>query len=415
MATHQDSIGLFMKSDSDGITDAQNNALSLGIKTTPEHIKEFTNWDNTITSLNAVQKARFDDIQPDSLSYTDIYKFPKKGGGEGESTLTLTEDWKVNNLVIADDISFVAHDEYTDLVKKYTASEDSGPLVQPFTSTATYSGGSGEKDQGIRITGIPLPNPQTGSYKNTFLKLTFTGKTSPKTGQPEVTHSNLVGKTYYFKYDETQSGAYEIDDCGSLSGSTATNKTLGAWTVVDPASTSDPLSTAMSWSDPTISINYVAPDDDSDIVGSGINDGTGTLRGTYSVGTSLSVTASFIPVRECGKVDVYIRKTGIVTSASSSLVTSNEHGLNSYDQVKISGALFTSGYTSLVDKHPMNGVKYVKYSSANTFILYDDADLTTLTDTDNLRDSGDGVIWTSIGNSNAVSYTHLTLPTIYSV
>ena len=65
MATNQDSIGLFMKSDSDGITDGQNNALALGIKTTPEHIKEFTNWDNTITSLNAVQKARFDDIQPD--------------------------------------------------------------------------------------------------------------------------------------------------------------------------------------------------------------------------------------------------------------------------------------------------------------------------------------------------------------
>jgi len=413
MATHQDSIGLFMKSDSDGITDGQNNALSLGIKTTPEHIQEFTNWDNTVTSLNAVQKARFDDIQPDSLSYTDIYKFPKKssggGGGFGGGTssidtdqieLTLTEDWKVNNLVIADDISFVAHDEYTDLVKKYTASEDSGPLVQPFISTATYSGGSGEKDQGIRITGIPLPNPQTGSYKNTFLKLTFTGKTSPESGGSEVTHSNLVGKTYYFKYDETQSGAYDIDDCGSLSGSTTTHKTLGSWTVIDPDSMDDPLSTSMSWSSPTIAINYVAPDDDSNITGSGNDDGDGTLREAYAIGTSLSVAATFIPVRECGKVDVYIRKTGIISDVTGNFVTSNEHKLNSYDKVKISGALFTFGYTSLVDKHPMNGVKYVKYSSADTFILYDDADLTTLTDTDNLRDSGDGVIWTSIGNSN---------------
>ena len=400
-----------MKSDSDGITDGQNNALSLGIKTTPEHIQHFTNWDNALTSLNAAYKARFDDIQVNNISFTNFYRFPEKssssGGGFGGSSsidvmdqsITLTDSWSANNVIIEDDISFVAYDEYTDVVKKSTASTDSVPVVQPYTSTATYSAGSGEKDQGLRLTGISLPNPQTGSYTNTILKLTFTGQTTPDANGSNITHSSLVGKTYYFK-NRRDANIWEVDDCVSLSGSATDNYIVGSWSVIDPDSFDDPLSTAMGWTDPTIALEVVAPDDDSAIDGAGTDDGTGTLRGTYPVGTSLSVAVTFIPIRECGKIDVYARKTGIISDVTDTWITSTGHKLNSYDKVKISGALFTTDYAGVLDKHPMNGVKYVKYSSANTFTLYDDADLSTLTDTDNLRNSGNGIVWTSIGNSS---------------
>ena len=338
MAIHQDSIGLFMKSDSDGITDGQNNALSLGIKTTPEHIQHFTNWDNALTSLNAAYKARFDDIQVNNISFTNFYRFPEKssssGGGFGGSSsidvmdqsITLTDSWSANNVIIEDDISFVAYDEYTDVVKKSTASTDSVPVVQPYTSTATYSAGSGEKDQGLRLTGISLPNPQTGSYTNTILKLTFTGQTTPDANGSNITHSSLVGKTYYFK-NRRDANIWEVDDCVSLSGSATDNYIVGSWSVIDPDSFDDPLSTAMGWTDPTIALEVVAPDDDSAIDGAGTDDGTGTLRGTYPVGTSLSVAVTFIPIRECGKIDVYARKTGIISDVTDTWITSTGHKL----------------------------------------------------------------------------------------
>ena len=57
---------LRMKSDSDGVTDGQDVTTPLGIKTTAEGIQHFTNWDDIANSLDAQNKARFDDTQPNS-------------------------------------------------------------------------------------------------------------------------------------------------------------------------------------------------------------------------------------------------------------------------------------------------------------------------------------------------------------
>ena len=61
---------LRMKSDSDGVTDGQDSTTPLGIKTTAEGIKHFTNWDDISNSLEAQNKARFDDTQPNALKFS---------------------------------------------------------------------------------------------------------------------------------------------------------------------------------------------------------------------------------------------------------------------------------------------------------------------------------------------------------
>ena len=75
---NQQGTSLFMKSDSDGVKDGQNKAMPLGIKSTAEGIKHFTNWDNIANSIEAKNFARFDDSQPTSLKFSTMEQIPSK-------------------------------------------------------------------------------------------------------------------------------------------------------------------------------------------------------------------------------------------------------------------------------------------------------------------------------------------------
>ena len=76
----QQGSSLFMKSDSDGSKDAQSRTMPLGIKSTAEGIQHFTNWENIANSIESKSFARFDDAQPNSLSFSTMEQKPKTGG-----------------------------------------------------------------------------------------------------------------------------------------------------------------------------------------------------------------------------------------------------------------------------------------------------------------------------------------------
>lgn len=97
----------------------------------------------------------------------------------------------------------------------------------------------------------------------------------------------------------------------------------------------------------------------------------------------------------CGKADIYIKKTGKVQGITSNVVLSSGHGLSTGDSIKFSSALNNSisGITNL------NGTKYVDVGSENTFALYYDANLTTPSVINNLK-TVSGINWTAIGSKN---------------
>lgn len=129
---------LRMKSDSDGVTDGQDSTTPLGIKTTAEGIKHFTNWDDISNSLEAQNKARFDDTQPNALKFSmnnaravfkdidrkGIYPVLMHGGDRSndnpfykrrQSRVDFEDRWDAEDITILDDMAFVSYPDYTDI------------------------------------------------------------------------------------------------------------------------------------------------------------------------------------------------------------------------------------------------------------------------------------------------------------
>lgn len=106
----------------------------------------------------------------------------------------------------------------------------------------------------------------------------------------------------------------------------------------------------------------------------------------------------FQPVRKCGKVDIYARKRGIISSLVANSATSTGHNLNTNDVIKISSAVFDGGQNGVADIHPLNGNKFVKKIDDDTFEIYDDQFFREPTSTLNLKTT-DGVVWTCISNN----------------
>ena len=103
----------------------------------------------------------------------------------------------------------------------------------------------------------------------------------------------------------------------------------------------------------------------------------------------------FLPVRKCGKVDLYKRKSGIVQSINSHspIIRSSGHGLKDDDIIEISGALYETAGVGVSDLHPLNGKFTVSSSDVNYFSLntLDDLKISSLRTTD-------GITWRSVSN-----------------
>jgi|LakMenEpi03Aug12_release.lakeMendotaPanAssembly.Ray.scaffolds.fasta_scaffold00240_2 hypothetical protein len=126
----------------------------------------------------------------------------------------------------------------------------------------------------------------------------------------------------------------------------------------------------------------------------------GLIEGIVYTSHSAKVTLIKLqPARKCGKVDIYVRKSGIVSGFTGNRFTSPAHSLKNHDIIKIDSALFDGEQTGAIDIHPLNGEKFVKYIDDNTFELYDDQFLESPSSANNLK-SVDGIQWCCIGNVN---------------
>ena len=130
-----------------------------------------------------------------------------------------------------------------------------------------------------------------------------------------------------------------------------------------------------------------------------LGDDNATIIEYKSITVSDVKLIKFQPVRKCGKVDIYVRKRGIITAVVGNRITSPGHGLESNDIIKISSALFDGTENGVVDIHPMNGEKFIKRIDDDTFDLYEDQFLEKATTTSKLR-STDGIAWACMSSSN---------------
>ncbi len=115
-----------------------------------------------------------------------------------------------------------------------------------------------------------------------------------------------------------------------------------------------------------------------------------------SIDVELEIT-KLLPVRKCGKVDIYKRKAGKISASSVSGITSVSHGLQDGDIIEISGAIYETPPSGTGDRHPLNGRFVVNVANANRFTLVDGPSLEVY---DNLR--SDELSWRSVSNDASV-------------
>ena len=115
-----------------------------------------------------------------------------------------------------------------------------------------------------------------------------------------------------------------------------------------------------------------------------------------SINVELEIT-KLLPVRKCGKVDIYKRKAGKTSALSALGITSVSHGLQDGDIIEISGAIYETPPSGTGDRHPLNGRFVVNVANANRFTLVDGPSLEVY---DNLR--SDELSWRSISNDASV-------------
>jgi len=80
----------------------------------------------------------------------------------------------------------------------------------------------------------------------------------------------------------------------------------------------------------------------------------------------------FLPVRQCGKIDIYKRKSGsplYVPQINPTAFSLTNHGYSTGDIIKISGALYKENGAAIRDTHPLNGFFKVQVIDKNIFFL----------------------------------------------
>ena len=118
---------------------------------------------------------------------------------------------------------------------------------------------------------------------------------------------------------------------------------------------------------------------------------------TIGVEASLIKATSF---ENCGKIDIYHKKSGKIESINNNEITSTDHDLSDYDILKISDEFGDANVVS-----DINGVVYARVIDNNTFTIFSDPrtdeagsvpdfaiDTSSISDTASLK-------WTCVGNS----------------
>ena len=145
-------------------------------------------------------------------------------------------------------------------------------------------------------------------------------------------------------------------------------------------------------------------------IGTGTPDQKDAQKGLGYFAYNCELTfVKILPVRKCGKVDIYRRKSGTPSSISSGgRITSEDHGLKDNDVIEISGALYDTPGTGVADLHPLNGRFSVRADGSDHFFLND---APSHSDIANLRKDkimvgayffgkyNYGITWRSVSNS----------------
>jgi hypothetical protein len=393
MSKRAESVGLFIGSDGPNSggnyekTGSHNLYMKAGNPTDPvqysvEGIKHFNNWKAGLSSLESTNKERFEFNH--ATEYVD-YSFHAK------------------KVKIIDDLAAISYPEYTDITKVVWQHEDGG--LYPPVACGWYSGYDvvSVNCEKMRDGGfLPLVDRKNlddanrqGYFDNLFFLVEYDGYYSDADGNIAY-NAALDGIKEVFSYSsgETEDfGKYYFLD-GLDHNYPILNSRIGA--IVAGYVDFDVLV------DPRVDTTQVDTDENA------LNLITGDLedvyRDTHSGSGILTIefgflgyrTASMIkyaPAEKCGRVDIYHRKSGTISSVTSKAVaTSNYHDLQSGDILKLTGALDSDSKDEF-----FNGIKYIQVNDSNTFTLFDDSTFLTRTDTSTLT-TRSAVKWVLLGN-----------------
>ena len=353
-----------------------NQQISAGaplfLRSNPEGISYFNTWDAGLTSLETSNTERFES------------KFANQ---------ILGHEYNCTSIKILDDIAAVSYGNYTDL-NKTVYQDTGGGLYKIWYSTySSYYGGAYDnrytedfalpilnKDFSELVDGSGNIGPNT-NFSNLFILVEYDGYFTANDGTME-TRPLTQGRYELFQYSESPiTGTFYFDPVlkcvllrSKYSVSTYSDELVAGGSI----SSSRLVQTHVS--NDLVNLSLAT----ADIGASGFAYGF--------VGYNKVSLIKYIPVVECGKIDLYCRKSGTISSElAQGKVQSNSHGLKNGDIIKISGALNSYGKNTV-----LNGIKYVQVNTTNIFSLYEDSEMLQKTATVNGVDPK--ASWMCVGN-----------------
>lgn len=481
----QTGTSLFINAN-DGTKTEEGRGLPLGIKSTVQGIKHFTNWQDISSSIDAKNTLRFEDAQPNKIYYkTNNTRALSKSyylesgidgytpTGTGDSSIEFTDEWNIKDIKILDDLAIVSYPDYTD-IQKTQIEETNVSLRQPttvleetsgydfLTTTIEYMGGLV-----FSLDSLPLMHKvfTTSSIAGNYLVNNTTGSIEEDPSLAQQTYlsnhfahlENMILKvripagdwfgedrTLYFVYGGAAANNMPLFHAGtdllfndfrfSNDNVTQYSKIITSinknyydfndgdfggfyYLITEDASQMSFSQHSERERNPSGNVhiqlsigNYpdVSTEENFGVV---YNAFTSKYINTYdsyytkyvgfveAVSDATVTFTKYTPVRKCGKVEIYSKKSGIINSVVNNSVTSPGHDLQTNDIIKISSALWDGTQTGAVDHHPLNGEKFVKVIDVDTFELFDDQYFAIPAITSKLKTT-DGITWVCIGSSN---------------
>ena len=369
-----------------------------------------------------------------------------------DTNYSFKDSWEINDINIIDDVAFVSSENYTDIHRKdisltLSSSRQYWTLRRTLGYDTVTDDLFEEQDNIIIATNSLQKNHSVAcgraenSYDALFNKYTYENP-GPQLSNNFISYDNCIlevefdgdnftdskDKKLYFTFDNNASPVYTGLDESFPSYNIANRKGATpledipneSWGGTFRVQTSDPVvrndfsgtrrniygtieKTSSDFTLLSLSLRRVLqpiPEAGFDgLISYSTQDNVENFVAWENVPIKSAKLIKIQPVRKCGKVDVYVRKRGIITAAVNNRITSPGHGLETNDIIKITSALFDGAETGAVDIHPLNGEKFVKKIDDDTFDLYEDQFLEKTTSTNNLRTT-DGISWVCISSSN---------------
>ena len=372
-------------------------SLDLGIKAPSKGIEHFTTSDG-LTSLELTDQERFD--------------------ARGASKF-LGVEFGSNAIKIEEDVAAIACGEYTDINKTVVESSGGGMYQVGWVNTQADPDAY-QREMTPDVWLLPAfdrgafganANENYSDYKdnyfyNMFIIIEYEG-TSDSMGN---VGGFLANQKQVFRYHD---GDEKNAPVGTFFWSEGNNLGGGDVLKVKICNAKESVEAAALAATPTAILDSEFPDGELEALFRGHKDIA--MKPTWGrLNIKNMQVVKYTPVVQCGKVDLYTRKTGTITEMlSDGRVTAPSHGINTGDILKISSALTNSANTphgqahvadDLVDhNHLINGTKYAEVIDDNTIRLYTDIALSKEFDPRNDVDSGitalrGECLWSVVGN-----------------